>query len=159
MLLKVTLMLLWGDKLRSKGVLGDKQRVHFASLHYQFFRGKQLHLEKELQKLHSFFPGITLPLSSTEVSTAGVTRSWRLEFLQHFLTERLELVWALEVIRSKHTSYSPFISDPKAGGTGKRLPHAPSFHLAWTGSTPIDHWHTGASALRTQSESRETFNL
>lgn len=151
-------MLLWGDKLRNKGVSSDKQRVHFAPLYHQFFSSERSNyiLKRNYRSFTVTSLGITLPLPvSTEVSTTAITRSWRLEFLQHFLTDRLELVWALEGIRSKHTSYSPFISDPRAGEAGRRLPHAPSFYLAFTGSTPIDHWYVGAPALKTEWKQKD----
>lgn len=121
------------------------------------FREKQLHLEKGLHKLYDYFHGITLTLLiSTEVSTAGVTRSWRLEYLQHYSTESLELVWALEGIRSKHTFYSPFIFDPRAGGAASRLQHAPSFYLALACSIPIDHWYAEESAFRTEWKHKDS---
>lgn len=94
---------------------------------------------------------MALPLLiSTYVSTAGVTRSWGLEFLQHYLTERIELVWALEGIRSKHTFYSPFIFGRRAGGAASRLPHGPKLLFGFNLLNLHDHWYVEASALRTE---------
>lgn len=74
------------------------------------FIGKQLDLEKGLHKVHDYFHGITVPLNSTEVSTAGVTRSWRLEFLQQSLTEAsLSELWrGLEASTLFKSIYSLF---------------------------------------------------